>query len=60
MRNLCKDKNKKLAKIIEDYGLTQAYMNLVFKNTDIGWELIAKFLDLYCSVHIVQDPFLSF
>ena len=60
MRNLCKDRNKKLAKIMEDYGLTVEFMHSIFKNKQISWEIITKFLDLYCAMYIVQDPFLCF
>ncbi len=49
-----------MPKACEDYGLTQEYMHGVFRNSEIGWELVARFLDLYCSMYLVQDPFLSF
>ena len=60
MRNLCKDRNKKLAKIMEDYGLTVEFMHAVFRHREISWEIITKFLDLYCVMYLVQDPFLCF
>lgn len=60
MRNLCKDRNRKMPRVVEDYGLTQNYMYSVFRDTEIGWSLIARFLDLYCSMYLIQDPFVSF
>ena len=60
MRNLCKDRNRKMPKVVEDYGLTQQYMHEVFRSGQIGWEMVARFLDLYVAMYVVQDPFLSF
>jgi len=60
MRNLCKDRNKKIQKVVEDYGLTQQYMHQLFKTGDVGWEMVSRFLDLYCAMYLIQDPFISF
>jgi hypothetical protein len=40
MRNLCKDRNKKLMKIAEDNGLTKTHITQCLSNlTKIGWRL---------------------
>lgn len=49
-----------MPKTVEDYGLGQNFLNNIFKHTEVGWVLIVRFLDLYCSMYLIQDPFLSF
>ena len=59
-RNLCKDRNKRLIKTADDYGLTQKHLNLCLGNDKIGWKLRMYYLLLYSTMYIDQDPFLNF
>lgn len=59
-RNLCKDRNKKLLKVADDYGLCREHLNLVLNSGRISWILKMQYLLLYSSLLIDQDPFLSF
>lgn len=60
MRNLCKDKNKKMPRVLEDHGMNIEYLECVFKSNEMSWEMVSKFLDVYCAMYLIQDPFLSF
>ena len=30
------------------------------KHDQLSWEFTAKFIDIYCAMYLIQDPFLSF
>ena len=59
-RNLVKDRNKKLIKIINDWGITHHHLFNVLVNQRISWELKSVYLDLYTKMYVDQDPFLVF
>ena len=59
-RNLCKDKNKKLLKVADDYGLDQDHLKLCLKSDKIWQKLKTHYLSLYTVLFIDQDPFLPF
>jgi hypothetical protein len=60
IRNLCKDRNKKLLKVAEDYGLDQDHIINSLHSAKIEWKLKIQYLLLYSVVFVDQDPFLSF
>ena len=60
VRNLCKDRNRKLLKVAEDYGLNLNHINQCMFSTRISWDLKIEYLALYSSFYIDQDPFLNY
>lgn len=59
-RNLCRNRNKKLFKIVDDWGITEEHIQLIFSSKNIGWPLKSNYLSLWMVIYIDEDPFLPF
>lgn len=60
MRNMCKDRNKKLIKIADEYGFEKLHLIACLKSGKINWFFKIQYLLLYSSIYVDQDPFLQF
>lgn len=59
-RNLCRNRNKKLFKIVDDWGITEEHIQAVFNSKNISWVLKTSYLNLWTTIYIDEDPFLPF
>lgn len=59
-RNLCRNRNKKLFKVVDDWGINEEHIQLVFASKKIDWSLKANYLSLWSAIFIDEDPFLPF
>jgi hypothetical protein len=60
LRNMCKDRNKKLTKFIEGLGLDREYVAAVVRSPLIDSTTKLVFLDIYFEMYVNQDPFIPF
>lgn len=60
MRNMCKDRNKKLIKIADEHGFDKLHIVACLNSTKLSLLIKMQYLLLYSSILIDQDPFLHF